>query len=121
MRPGVPIPLTSHTGLPGSGKSILPMPAAEQPGGGDTSDAEHDPNGAIQMVALVEDRPITLHDLETFLNLLKHVAGPKLLRLTGLVALADDLSGRSCSMPAGLPSTPCSTSRLGHRRIAGHA
>ena len=90
MRPGVPIPLTSHTGLPGSGKSILPMPAAEQPGGGDTSDAEHDPNGAIQMVALVEDRPITLHDLETFLNLLKHVAGPKLLRLTGLVALADD-------------------------------
>src|SRR5207302_1540302 len=31
-----------------------------------------------------------LHDLETFLNLLRLAAGPKLLCLTGLVALADD-------------------------------
>jgi hypothetical protein len=90
MRPGVPIPLTSLAELPGSGNSTPPLPAAEPPGDGDTSDTEHDHNGAIQMVALVEDRPIALHDLETFLNLLKRVAGPKLLRLTGLVALADN-------------------------------
>jgi hypothetical protein len=79
MRPGASSPATHLTVL-----------AAEQPGVGDESDPKRHSKEAIQTVALVEDRPIALRDLETFLSLLKHAAGPKLLRLAGLVALADD-------------------------------
>jgi hypothetical protein len=79
MRPGASSPATHLTVL-----------AAEQPGVGDGSDPKRHSKEAIQTVALVEDRPIALRDLETFLSLLKHAAGPKLLRLAGLVALADD-------------------------------
>jgi hypothetical protein len=61
-----------------------------EPPGADPSAPEWHRKGAIQTVALVADRPIALHDMETFLSLLQRVAGPKLLRLTGLVALVDD-------------------------------
>jgi hypothetical protein len=86
MRPGTSVTRAHLPGFLDSEKSTLQVVPAERPGDGDNSD----PKRHIQMVALVESRPIALHDLETFLNLLKHVAGPKLLRLTGLVALADD-------------------------------
>jgi hypothetical protein len=46
---------------------------------------------------------MALHDLETFLDLLQRVAGPKLLSLTGLVALADD-PGRPLVLHSGSPA-----------------
>jgi G3E family GTPase len=85
------------------GKSILPVPAVEQPGGADRSEPERQSNGAIQAVALVQDRPIALDDLETFLNLLEHAAGTKLLSLKGLVALADD-PDRPLALHSGRPA-----------------
>jgi G3E family GTPase len=46
--------------------------------------------GGIQSLALLEDRPVSTRDLATFIDLLKAVAGPQLLRLKGLVGLEDD-------------------------------
>jgi hypothetical protein len=79
MRPGTALPAVIPT-----------QPLDAQPGGANACDAECHLNDAIQTVALVEERPITLRDLETFLDLLQRMAGTKLIRLTGLVALADD-------------------------------
>jgi Cobalamin synthesis protein cobW C-terminal domain len=90
MRPGTPVPVMVLTGL-----------LDEQPGGGTASDAHS--NGAIQTVALVGEHPISLRDLETFLDLLSRAAGPKLIRLTGLVALADD-PGRPLVLQPGRPA-----------------
>jgi G3E family GTPase len=80
MRPGAPI--TTLVGPLGSGKSTL---LTDVP-----PDSDALSSGTIQMVALVGNNPIALRDLETFLDLVKRVAGPKLLGLSGLVALSDD-------------------------------
>jgi hypothetical protein len=104
MSPGASLAVTHLTGVLDCGKSTLLVPAAEGPCGADTSEAEHHLNGAIQTVALVEDRPIARHDLEIFLNLLKRTAGPRLLCLGGLVALADD-PDRPLVLHPGQPAT----------------
>src|ERR1700722_12743137 len=83
MSPGASLAVTHLTGVLDCGKSTLLVPAAEGPCGADTSEADHHLNGAIQTVALVEDRPIARRDLEIFLNLLKRTAGPRLLCLAG--------------------------------------
>lgn len=44
----------------------------------------------IQSLALLESRPVSARNLATFIELLKAVAGPQLLRLKGLVGLEDD-------------------------------
>ena len=44
----------------------------------------------IHSVALLESRPVSARSLATFFDLLRAVAGPQLLRLKGLIALADD-------------------------------
>ncbi|WP_456749109.1 CobW family GTP-binding protein [Bradyrhizobium sp. USDA 4341] len=44
----------------------------------------------IQSMALLESRPVSPRKLATFVDLLKAVSGPQLLRLKGLVALDDD-------------------------------
>jgi hypothetical protein len=98
VKPGAYLPAAIPTGFLGSGTS----PAREQPDA-DASAPKWHPSGAIQTVALVADRPIALHDMETFLNLLQSVAGPKLLHLTGLVALADD-PGRPLVLHSGSPA-----------------
>jgi Cobalamin synthesis protein cobW C-terminal domain len=90
VRPGAVLPVTVLIAVPGSRNSALGMLAAEPAGGRNACEQERHSSGGIQTVALVEERPIALHDLETFLNLLKRAVGPKLLCLTGLVALADD-------------------------------
>ena len=56
---------------------------------------EHDPSRhgeTIRSHVLVRDAPISAAALTLFLDLLRHAHGPKLLRLKGLVALADDPS-----------------------------
>ncbi len=53
----------------------------------------HDPNrhdAAIAAFCLVRDRPLPPKAFELFLDLLRHAHGPKLLRMKGIVALADD-------------------------------
>ncbi|WP_024508127.1 GTP-binding protein [Bradyrhizobium sp. ARR65] len=50
----------------------------------------HHVAGGIQSLALLEDRPVSSRNLATFLDLLKAVTGPQLLRLKGLVGLEDD-------------------------------
>lgn len=53
----------------------------------------HDPNrhdAAIRAFALASDRPVPRATFEMFLDLLRANHGPKLLRLKGLVALAED-------------------------------
>lgn len=45
---------------------------------------------SIRSHVLARDAPITASALTLFLDLLRHAHGPKLLRLKGLVALADD-------------------------------
>ena len=55
----------------------------------------HDPsrhNETIRSHVLVRDTPVSAAGLTLFLELLRHAHGPKLLRLKGLVALADDPS-----------------------------
>lgn len=44
----------------------------------------------IQSLALLEGRPVSARNLAIFIELLKAVAGPQLLRLKGLVGLEDD-------------------------------
>ncbi|MBH5384763.1 CobW family GTP-binding protein [Bradyrhizobium diversitatis] len=44
----------------------------------------------IQSMALLESRPVSPRNLATFVDLLKAVGGPQLLRLKGIVALDDD-------------------------------
>ncbi|WKA31181.1 CobW family GTP-binding protein [Bradyrhizobium roseum] len=44
----------------------------------------------IQSLALLESRPVSERNLATFIDLLKVVGGPQLLRLKGLVGLEDD-------------------------------
>lgn len=44
----------------------------------------------IQSLALLESRPVSARNLALFIDLLKTVAGPQLLRLKGLVGLEDD-------------------------------
>jgi G3E family GTPase len=46
--------------------------------------------GGIQSLALLEDRPVSSRNLATFIDLLKAVTGPRLLRLKGPVGLDDD-------------------------------
>lgn len=41
-------------------------------------------------MALLESQPVSARSLATFFDLLRAVAGPQLLRLKGLIALADD-------------------------------
>jgi G3E family GTPase len=44
----------------------------------------------VQSVALLENRPVSARNLATFIDLLKTVTGPQMLRLKGLVGLEDD-------------------------------
>jgi hypothetical protein len=90
MRPDAALPMPTVARFPALAKSTSPAPVAVPRGGADTSAPKPRCDGEVQTVALVEDRPIALRDLETFLALLTRVAGPRLIRLTGLVALADD-------------------------------
>jgi G3E family GTPase len=46
--------------------------------------------GGIENFSLTHDEPIAARDFDAFLDLLMLAAGPRLLRLKGLVALADD-------------------------------
>jgi len=53
----------------------------------------HDPNrhdAAIRAFCLTRDAPLDPRAFEIFLDLLRHAHGPKLLRVKGIVALADD-------------------------------
>jgi G3E family GTPase len=47
-------------------------------------------SGGIRSVALIEEQPVTPQSLDMFLDLLRVAVGPKLLRLKGLVSIADD-------------------------------
>jgi G3E family GTPase len=44
----------------------------------------------IRSVALLENRPVSARNLATFIDLLKTVTGPRMLRLKGLIGLDDD-------------------------------
>ncbi|UWU75691.1 GTP-binding protein [Bradyrhizobium huanghuaihaiense] len=44
----------------------------------------------IQSLALLESRPVSVRNLTLFIDLLKAVTGPQLLRLKGLIGLEDD-------------------------------
>ena len=90
MSPGAPMSIPTLARSPGLAKSTSTALVEVPPGGADTSDPEHRRDGEVQTVALVGAHPIALRDLEIFLDLLTRVAGPRLIRLTGLVALADD-------------------------------
>jgi hypothetical protein len=82
----------------------LPVQAAAcELSGGNRHDPKWHAKDTIQAVALVADHPIALHDMEIFLKLLQRVAGPKLLGLTGLVALADD-PDRPLLLHSGAPA-----------------
>lgn len=53
----------------------------------------HDPNrhdASIRAFCLTRDAPLDPRAFEIFLDLLRHAHGPKLLRVKGIVALADD-------------------------------
>ena len=53
----------------------------------------HDPNrhdASIRSFCLTRDAPLDPRAFEIFLDLLRHAHGPKLLRVKGIVALADD-------------------------------
>lgn len=53
----------------------------------------HDPNrhdASIRAFCLTRDAPLDPRAFEIFLDLLRHAHGPKLLRVKGVVALADD-------------------------------
>ena len=57
--------------------------------------AEHDRNRhseTIRAFSLVRDQPLPAARLTAFLDLLRHAHGPRLLRLKGLVAVAEDPS-----------------------------
>jgi hypothetical protein len=88
MRPDAAMPMPAGARFPGLAKSTALV--AVPPDGADTSDPKHRYDGEIQTVALVGAHPIALRDLQTFLDLLTRAAGPRLIRLSGLVALADD-------------------------------
>jgi hypothetical protein len=81
---------------------LVRAPACELPSG-NAPDPKWHSRGTIQTVALVADHPIALHDLETFLKLLRRVAGPKLLGLIGLVSLTDD-PDRPLVLNSGAPA-----------------
>ncbi|MFT4098932.1 MAG: GTP-binding protein [Rhodoblastus sp.] len=56
-------------------------------------DHAHDPNrhdASIRAFCLTRDAPLDPRAFEIFLDLLRHAHGPKLLRVKGIVALADD-------------------------------
>jgi G3E family GTPase len=56
-------------------------------------DHAHDPNrhdAAIRAHCLVRDEPISPQALDLFLTLMRDAHGPKMLRMKGIVALADD-------------------------------
>jgi G3E family GTPase len=58
-------------------------------------DHHHDVNrhdAAIRAFCLSSDRPIRQHDLDTFLDLLRSAHGAKLLRVKGIVRMAEDES-----------------------------
>ena len=62
-------------------------------GHGDDHGHAHDPNrhdAAIRAFCLTRDAPLDPRAFEIFLDLLRHAHGPKLLRVKGIVALADD-------------------------------
>lgn len=66
---------------------------AERMAGHDHSHHAHDPNrhgASIQAFCLTRDAPLDPRAFELFLDLLRAAHGPKLLRLKGVVALADD-------------------------------
>jgi len=46
--------------------------------------------GGIETVTLIADKPIARRDYKTFLSLLHLAAGPRLLRMKGLIAFDDD-------------------------------
>jgi G3E family GTPase len=56
----------------------------------DATGASRHAAAGIQSLALVESRPVSPRNLATFIELLKVVGGPQLLRLKGLVGLEDD-------------------------------
>lgn len=63
--------------------------AAESPHGKPAS-GQRRHQGGIENFSLTHDEPIAARDFDTFLDLLMLAAGPRLLRLKGLVALTDD-------------------------------
>ncbi len=83
-----------------------------QPGAHDHDVNRHD--ARIRAFCLTSDEPVSRGSLEMFLDLLRATHGPKLLRLKGLVALADDperpvvLHGvqHVLHVPAVLPAWP---------------
>lgn len=64
--------------------------AAEQASGTQRHDKSRHASGSIQSITLVEERPVTAQNLDAFLDLLPLAVGPRLLRLKGLVSVADD-------------------------------
>jgi len=54
------------------------------------TDANRHSAAGIQSVVLVENRPVSASNLANFVDLLNMVAGPQMLRLKGLIGLADD-------------------------------
>ena len=50
----------------------------------------HAHDAAIRAFSLISDKPISMGDLDMFFSLLETLYGPKLLRLKGIVQMADD-------------------------------
>ncbi|MEH3118660.1 MAG: GTP-binding protein [Methylorubrum populi] len=81
-------------GLDGKGEDVRAWLGAEDHGHGhEHGHHHHDVNrhdAAIRAFHLTSDAPVPRPAFEMFLDLLRSAHGPKLLRLKGLVALADD-------------------------------
>ncbi|ACS38897.1 MULTISPECIES: CobW family GTP-binding protein [Methylorubrum] len=97
-RPDVPAErlLGGLFGLDGKGDDVRAWLGAEEHAHGhhhDHGHHHHDVNrhdAAIRAFHLTSDEPVPRPTFEMFLDLLRSAHGPKLLRLKGLVALADD-------------------------------
>ncbi|MBL8576347.1 MAG: GTP-binding protein [Mesorhizobium sp.] len=80
-------------------------------------DHEHRHDSRVRTFSLVHDRPVPFSAIETFLDLLRSTHGEKLLRMKGIVELADDPSlplvihgvQRLLHPPARLPFWPDAT------------
>ncbi|MFD0935658.1 CobW family GTP-binding protein, partial [Methylobacterium trifolii] len=80
-------------GLDGKGADVRAWLGAEAAQGAEHGHHHHDVNrhdASIRAFSLVSDVPVPRATFEMFLDLLRSGHGPKLLRLKGLVALADD-------------------------------
>jgi G3E family GTPase len=64
--------------------------ASEQARGSRRSLDSRHASGGIRSVTLIEEQPVTPQSLDMFLDLLRVTVGPRLLRLKGLVSIADD-------------------------------